>query len=318
MRDAITDPAELLELLALPRSLLPDAREAASLFPLRVPRGFVARMRRGDPNDPLLRQVLPLGAERARMPGFGTDPVGDLASAAGSGILHKYAGRALLIATGVCAVNCRYCFRRHFPYDRINASREGWREALEALAQDSRIAEVILSGGDPLSLNDRRLSEVAAALDAIPHLRRLRVHTRQPVVLPERIDDALLQWLSSTRLQRVVVIHANHAQELDRNVAAAVSRLREAGSILFNQSVLLAGVNDTVETLTELSERLFEIGVTPYYLHLLDKVQGSAHFEVPEEQAAALLRELRQRLPGYLVPRLAREEAGKASKTIVA
>lgn len=316
-RDAVTDPAELIRMLELPPDLLPAARRAARLFGLRVPRGYVARMRRGDPADPLLRQVLPLDAECGDTPGFGTDPVGDRASLLGDGVLHKYHGRALLIATGACAVHCRYCFRRHFPYAEANASRGNWRGALDRIAADANLREIILSGGDPLSLSDRRLRELAAALDRVPHLQRLRIHTRQPVVLPERIDAALLDWLAHGRLRRIVVIHANHPDEIDRRVAAALARLGETGAVLLNQSVLLRGVNDDPVTLAALSERLFQSGVMPYYLHLLDRTAGTAHFEVPVIRARRIWRELAVRLPGYLLPRLTRETPGEPSKTLI-
>lgn len=315
--DAVTDPAELLRILELPPDMLPAARRAARLFGLRVPRGYVARMRRGDAADPLLRQVLPLDAECDDVPGFGTDPVGDRDSLAGDGVLHKYRGRALLIATGACAVHCRYCFRRHFPYAEANASRGNWRNALDRIAADTGLSEIILSGGDPLSLSDRRLRELAAALDEIPHLRRLRIHTRQPVVLPERVDTKLLDWLANGRLRRIVVIHANHPREIDREVAAALARLRRTGAMLLNQSVLLRAVNDDAGILAALSERLFESGVMPYYLHLLDRTAGTAHFEVTAARARRIWRELAARLPGYLLPRLTRETPGEPSKTLI-
>lgn len=315
LANAITDPAELLAELELDPGLLPAARLAARAFPLRVPRGFVHRMRRRDPGDALLRQVLPLGDELQPVVGFGSDPVGDLASRTASGVLQKYAGRALLIATGACGVHCRYCFRRHFPYGTENASTQGWSEALDALRVDPSISEVILSGGDPLSLSDRRLADLATALEEIPHLRRLRIHTRQVVVLPERVDDSLLEWLHRTRLQKIVVLHVNHANEIDAGVRSACARLRTAGVQLLNQSVLLAGVNDATDTLAALSESLFDAGVLPYYLHMLDRVQGAAHFEVEETRARALLQALQARLPGYLVPKLVREIPGAASKT---
>ncbi|MES1944291.1 Lysine 2,3-aminomutase [Salinisphaera sp. PC39] len=316
-RDAITDPAELIRLLALPAGMLPAARRAAALFGLRVPRGYAARMRRGDPDDPLLRQVLPLDAEHDDVPGFSADAVGDLGSLSGDGVLHKYHGRALLVTTGACAVHCRYCFRRHFPYADANAARGAWRGALDRIAADTSLTEIILSGGDPLSLSDRRLGELATALDAIPHLRRLRIHTRHPVVLPERIDDAFLDWFGRGRLRRVVVIHANHPRELDATVAAALARLRDAGAVLLNQAVLLRGVNDDESVLAELGERLFECGVMPYYLHLLDRTAGTAHFEVPPAEARRLWQSLAARTPGYLLPRLAREIPGEPSKTLI-
>ena len=311
---AVADPAELVRLLDLDPALLPQARAAARAFPLRVPRGFVARMRRGDAHDPLLRQVLPLGAELETQAGFVADPTGDLAVARAPGLLIKYQGRALIVATGACAVHCRYCFRRHFPYAGENPRADGWRAALAAIAADPSIDEVILSGGDPLSLSDLRLGELVGELAALSQLKRLRIHTRHPVVLPERVDDALLGWLAPLRLQKVVVLHANHAQELDADVAAACARLRDAGATLLNQSVLLRGVNDDVAALAALSERLFAIGVLPYYLHQLDRVAGAAHFEVPDREALALHSALGARLPGYLLPRLVREVAGAPAK----
>lgn len=311
---SVSDPAELLRLLELDASLLKAARASGREFPLRVPRAFVTRMHKHDPTDPLLRQVLPLGEELAAVPGFGNDPVGDLASRAAHGVLHKYHGRALLITTGACAVNCRYCFRRHFPYAEENARSGHWQPALQYIGDDSSITEVILSGGDPLSLNDHTLSALAKALQQIPHVKTLRIHSRQPVVLPSRIDDSLLGWLGACRLRKVVVLHTNHAREIDAAVTNAVTKLRIAGATVFNQSVLLKGVNDSVEALAALSEALFDAGVIPYYLHLLDRVQGAAHFEVSEDRARALMRDLRARLPGYLMPRLVREIAGAPNK----
>lgn len=317
LAQAVTDPEELLTLLQLDPALLPAARSAAKLFPLRVPRGFIARMQRGNPADPLLLQVLPLGAELQETQGFSADPVGDIASRIAPGVLHKYQGRALLIATGACGVHCRYCFRRHFPYGAETASGDHWHTALSAIRADQSIHEVILSGGDPLSLNDRRLHELTRQLELIPHVRRLRIHSRQPIVLPERVDVGLLSWLRGVRLQKVLVLHANHAQELDTNVASACQALRESGVTLLNQSVLLKGVNDSAEALIDLSKSLFAAGILPYYLHLLDRVQGAAHFEVPEAPAQALLRQLSAALPGYLVPKLVREISGRTSKTPV-
>jgi EF-P beta-lysylation protein EpmB len=314
LREAVHDPAELLRLLALDAVLLPAAQRAAAAFPLRVPRGFVARMRRGDPADPLLRQVLPLDAELAPAPGYGSDPVGELAAMTVPGLLHKYRGRALLVTTGACAVHCRYCFRRHFPYGEANPAPGQWERALDYLAGDPTLTEVILSGGDPLVLPDERLAGLARALERIPHLRRLRVHTRLPVVLPERVDGPLLDWLCGTRLQPVVVIHANHAAELDDAVRAALHALRARGVSLLNQAVLLRGVNDSVAAQAALSEALFAAGVLPYYLHALDPVAGAAHFAVPDAVARTLHAALRTRLPGYLVPRLVREVPGAPAK----
>ncbi|MEX0430034.1 EF-P beta-lysylation protein EpmB [Spiribacter insolitus] len=311
---ALRDPAALLEKLQLDPDLLGPARQAADLFPLRVPQAYLARIRPGDPDDPLLRQVLPIGAEATDTPGFADDPVGDGASLRDGGVIHKYQGRALLVATGACAINCRYCFRRHFPYAEASASAGHWTAALAYLRGDSTIHEAILSGGDPLSLNDRRLRELADGLADIPHLRRIRVHSRLPVVLPSRIDADLLDWLAGTRLSAVMVIHANHPNELDTGVAEALQRLAEQGVRLYNQAVLLRGVNDDADVLEALGERLFDLGVQPYYLHLLDRVRGAAHFEVPETEACGLMRRLAARTPGYLLPRLVREVAGEPWK----
>jgi EF-P beta-lysylation protein EpmB len=315
---AFTRPAELLDFLGLPADT--PALDPAALrdFPLKVPRGYAARMRKNDPDDPLFRQVWIKPEEALDAPGFRDDAVGDLAKLKAGGIIHKYAGRALLIATGACAVNCRYCFRRHFPYSEALASRDHWSEATRELAADRSIREVILSGGDPLALSDDKLAELAQALEFIPHVKRLRIHTRVPVVLPERVDDALLAWLGRGRLRKIVVIHANHANELDAAVAMALARLRAAGATLLNQSVLLRGVNDRADALIQLSERLSDCGVMPYYLHMLDPVRGASHFDVPEVEARALMRAASAALPGYLVPKLVRENAGAPSKTALA
>jgi EF-P beta-lysylation protein EpmB len=317
LAQAVRDPAELLALLGLDPDLLPGARRAAELFPLRVPRGYVARMRHGDSRDPLLLQVLPLAAEAAPQPGFRADPVGDLAAMQAGGVLHKYHGRVLLIATGACAIHCRYCFRRHFPYAQANAAAEAWEPALDYLRGHPEISEVILSGGDPLALTDRRLEQLLLALQQIPHLRRLRVHSRLPIVLPQRVTEQMLAWLTRGRLQPVLVVHANHPNEIDASVADALARLREAGVTLLNQTVLLKGINDDVDTLVSLSERLFEHGVLPYYLHLLDPVVGAGHFDIPTAEGKRLASQMTSRLPGYLVPKLVREEPGRDSKTLL-
>lgn len=309
---------ELLERLGLePERLGVEATaRAARRFPLRVPRGFVDRMRRGDPGDPLLRQVLPVAAEDEEVPGFSANPVGELGLIRGDGLLIKYRGRALVVATGACAIHCRYCFRRHFPYDdgRMPDRLSG---VLEALAEDKTIDEVILSGGDPLVLSDDSLSDLADRIASIGHVRRLRIHTRLPVVLPERVDDALVGWITACRIPVVVVVHANHPREIDDDVARSLGALRDAGAAVLNQAVLLAGVNDSAQSLAELSTRLFDCGVLPYYLHLLDRVAGAAHFEVDERRALEIMDELRARLPGYLVPRLVREVDGAPSKVVI-
>jgi EF-P beta-lysylation protein EpmB len=315
-REAVRDPRELLSMLGLEALSDRISGQAAAQFPLRVPRGFVARMRKGDAHDPLLRQVLPLDDEMRMVPGFAAlDAVGDAAARAGPGLLQKYRGRALLVATGSCAVNCRYCFRRHFPYAEETAARAGWREAVETIGADSSIEEVILSGGDPLSLATSKLAELTQALTSIPHLKRLRLHTRLPVVLPERVDAGLLEWLAALPWPVAVVLHANHANEFDAQVDAALAGLRGTGVQLLNQAVLLRGVNDSVQALAELGERSFAAGVLPYYLHQLDRVAGVGHFEVPDHEAKRLHAALAARVSGYLVPRLVREVAGDMGKS---
>ncbi|WNJ26948.1 EF-P beta-lysylation protein EpmB [Xanthomonas translucens pv. translucens] len=313
-RDAVRDARELLALLGLDAQALGVSEQAATQFALRVPRGFVARMRHGDAHDPLLRQVLPIGAELRRVPGFALDAVGDAAAKKADGVIQKYRGRALLVATGSCAVHCRYCFRRHFPYAEETAARDGWREAVAAIAADPDIDEVILSGGDPLSLATSKLVELTEALADIPHLKRLRIHSRLPVVLPERVDAPLLAWLRALPWPVAFVIHANHANEFDASVDAALAQLRGSGAHLLNQAVLLRGVNDSVAALAALSERSFAAGVLPYYLHQLDRVEGVAHFEVDDATARALHQALAARLSGYLVPKLVREIAGDTGK----
>ena len=314
LRAAVRDPRELLDLLGLDRLAPRLSDEAMVQFPLRVPRGFVARMRRGDPRDPLLRQVLPLDDEMRPMPGFGLDAVGDGAAKTAPGVIQKYRGRALLVATGSCAIHCRYCFRRHFPYAEETAARDGWRDAVDLIRRDASIEEVLLSGGDPLSLSNGKLAELTGALADIPHLRRLRIHSRLPIVVPERVDDGLMGWLTALPWPVTLVVHANHANEFDGTVDAALGRLRAAGVHLLNQAVLLRGVNDSVDALGALSERGFAAGVLPYYLHQLDRVAGVAHFEVDDAHARALHAGLAARLSGYLVPRLVREIPGDTGK----
>ena len=312
LQQALRSPAELLDALGLAPDALPV--DASRPFPMRVPLGFVARMRHGDPADPLLRQVLPLAVEANPAAGWCDDPVGDRQKLAAPGVIHKYAGRALLVATGACAVHCRYCFRQHFPYPDETASRDRWQSALAYIAGRPDVNEVILSGGDPLLLSTRRLADLTDGLAGLSQVSRLRIHSRVPVVLPERINERLLAWLTNVPLQKVLVIHANHANEFDASVDRAMTALRATGATLLNQSVLLAGVNDSADAQSKLAERAFAAGVLPYYLHLLDRVAGAAHFDSPESGATALMHELRRRLPGYLVPRLVREQAGAPYK----
>jgi len=315
LAQGFSSAAQLLDFLQLPLSLGNPLAEKQ--FKTRIPRGFAALMEKGNRYDPLLLQVLAVEEESQLTAGFTSDPLEESNANPVPGLIHKYHGRVLLTVTGACAINCRYCFRRHFPYQTNNPGRGGWQPVLDYIAQDQNIHEVILSGGDPLLANDTILAPLLEQLATIPHLRTLRFHTRIPVVLPERINEALLNLLTTNRLQKVVVIHSNHANELDSRVATACTTLRQAGCHLLNQSVLLAGVNDNAEVLATLSERLFACGVLPYYLHLLDKVQGAAHFDVSLDDALTIFKQLQSRLPGYLVPRLAREEPGKASKTLV-
>jgi EF-P beta-lysylation protein EpmB len=319
LRDAITSADELLQFLGLSAEEAGFSEEACADFPAKVPRVFAARMKKGDPRDPLLFQVMASGRELLPAPGYGPDPVGESGTANPvPGIIHKYHGRALLITTGSCAVHCRYCFRRHFPYDAQQNSRREWREALGYVARDPDISEVILSGGDPLVLTDRHLHDLVSLIADIPHVRRLRIHSRLPVVIPARVTNGLLDSILCDHLQTVMVIHSNHANEIDAEVRNAMAAMRERGITLLNQAVLLKEVNDDPDTLVALSERLFAAGVMPYYLHLLDKVFGAAHFDVPEQRARQLLSELAARLPGYLVPKLVREVAGAPSKTTLA
>lgn len=315
LRDVISSRDELLQLLGLSADDVGLANGACDDFPLKVPHSFAGRMRRGDPHDPLLLQVLSTGQEMIDSPGYLRDPVGESgATLPRRGIIHKYHGRVLLIVSGGCAVNCRYCFRRHFPYSENQNSREQWREALQYISTNSSIEEVILSGGDPLVVTDVQLRQLVEQIAAITHVRRLRIHTRLPVVIPERVTDTLLDAITHADLQTIVVIHCNHAREIDEAVTSALAAMRLRDITTLNQAVLLRGVNDNLEALQALSEVLFSTGTLPYYLHLLDKVQGAAHFDVPEDKARQLLAKLSARLPGYMVPRLVREIAGANAK----
>lgn len=315
LAQGFSSAAELLGFLDLP--VAEGSLLAEKQFKTRVPRGFAARMQRGNRKDPLLLQVLAVEKELQTADGFTQDPLNEIAANPIQGLIHKYHGRVLLTVTGACAINCRYCFRRHFPYQDNNPGRAGWLPVVDYIANNPDIHEVILSGGDPLLAKDNVLADLFTLLETVPHLRTLRIHTRIPVVLPDRINSDLIQRLETSRLQIVVVLHSNHPNELDPSVASACKALRQAGCHLLNQSVLLAGVNNNVDVLVALSERLFSFGVLPYYLHVLDKVQGAAHFDVDLADAFAIYQALQARLPGYLVPRLAREEPGKKNKTLI-
>lgn len=315
LRQAVRDPDQLIDLLELPDSLREGARAAAKLFPLVVPHAFLARMRRGDPHDALLRQVLPIAAEAAPNPvGYGADPVGEKDAVVAPGLLQKYHGRALLIVTGVCAVACRYCFRRHFPYDESPSGLSQWQPALRVIEQSPDLEEIILSGGDPLMRGDDWLAELVAQIERIPHVRRLRIHTRLPIVIPDRVNEDLLGWLRSTRLAPTVVVHANHPAEIDTTCGSALLKMVKAGIPVLNQTVLSRGVNDDLAVLAALSRALLDVRVMPYYLHQLDPVQGAAHFEVSVARGLELIQQLRRELPGFGVPRYVREVIGAAHK----
>lgn len=315
LKSAVTSPEELVDILELPTALLPDIRAAARLFPLRVPMPFLQNIEKGNINDPLLRQVLPLLQETETVPGFTADPLAEKTEMPCKGLLHKYRNRTLLVTTGACAIHCRYCFRRHFPYDANRNSRESWQRALDYIGQDPAINEAILSGGDPLSLPDKQLAWLIGEIAAIPHIRHIRLHTRFPVAIPQRITSELLDILQQAGKPCVVVLHCNHGNELGQAAMNALQALRDRGLTLLNQAVLLRGVNDAVDTLETLGNRLFEAGVLPYYLHLLDRVEGAAHFEVDEQVALSIYAELQARVSGFLLPRLVREIPGAASKT---
>ncbi|WP_181901779.1 EF-P beta-lysylation protein EpmB [Thalassotalea euphylliae] len=314
LADVVTDPRELLELLAIDPEQYLEHFNARKLFPVRVPRPFISRMQKGDINDPLLRQVMPLSDEFTELDGFVSDPLGEHETAA-EGLLHKYTHRVLMIVKSGCAVNCRYCFRRHFPYQDNSPNKARWQQALDYIAERSEINEVIFSGGDPLMANDQHLQWLIEQISAIPHVTRLRIHTRLPVVIPARITDSLVNMLANTRLKATMVFHINHPNEIDQRVEQAIEKLRAKRIPLFNQNVLLKGVNDDVQTLAELSERLFDSGIQPYYLFLLDKVKGATHFDISEARAIRIVNELMTILPGYLMPKLVREIAGEPNKT---
>jgi EF-P beta-lysylation protein EpmB len=307
LANSIRNPEQLLKLLDLDPSLLDGALKAHQDFPLRVPLPYLQRINKGDPTDPLLRQVLPLGNELLAAPGYSEDPLDEQSANPIPGLVHKYHGRVLLIVSPNCAINCRYCFRRHFPYQDNKPGRNEWQQALSYIANDSSISEVIFSGGDPLAASDKQLKWLTENVAQIDHVKRLRVHTRLPIVIPDRITNSCLQWLTCTRLKTSMVIHSNHPNELDTAVAHALNQLKGAGVTLLNQTVLLSGINDSLPVLQQLSERLFDIGVLPYYLHQLDRINGAAHFEVSDAQAKLLVSELMATLPGYLVPKLVRE-----------
>ncbi|WP_166166951.1 EF-P beta-lysylation protein EpmB [Acinetobacter sp. SA01] len=316
LSDLITDPLELLETLQLsPDQLLSGAILASEKFKLRVPRAFVGKMSIGDPLDPLLLQVLPHHLELEDHPGFVTDPLGEEQANQQPGVLHKYKSRFLLTLTGACAVHCRYCFRRHFPYQENLPKNEDWPNIKQYIQNQTDINEVILSGGDPLTLSNRKLALWIERLESMPQIKFLRIHSRVPIVIPNRVDEELISLLKNSRLRIILVVHSNHAAELDEFTCSKLSALVQHQITVLNQAVLLKGVNNSAQLLVDLSYRLFEAGVMPYYLHVLDKVKGAHHFDLSPEEINLIYKEVLENLPGYLVPKLVREIAGEKNKT---
>jgi EF-P beta-lysylation protein EpmB len=314
MKRAVRSSVELRRMLEIEHAPGTGLDAAEASFPVFAPLEFIARMQRGNGCDPLLLQVLARGDENTVVPGFTADPVGDNAASLLPGLIRKYRSRALLVMTSACAIHCRYCFRRHFPYEETPRSADDWQAALDAIAKEAAIDEVILSGGDPLTLADSTLAHLAERIARIDHVQRLRIHTRLPIVIPQRVTSELLAWLRGTRLTPVVVVHVNHANEIDDATAAALARLVDAGIPVLNQTVLLRDVNDSAAALIALSRKLVDLRVMPYYLHQLDRVGGAAHFEVPAVRGLQIVEQMRAQLPGYAVPRYVQEVAGEASK----
>jgi EF-P beta-lysylation protein EpmB len=314
LASSFVSPEELLKYLQLNLDEFTQDVKARRLFPMRVPLPFVQRMVKGNASDPLFKQVFTMSDEFAEAPGFTSDPLQEHDNDV-EGLLHKYESRALLIVRGGCAVNCRYCFRRDFPYAGNSLNKVGWLKVLDYLKQSVKINEVILSGGDPLMAKDDFLSWLVEQIASIPSISRIRIHTRLPIVIPSRITSELLDWFTGSRLKPIMVLHINHANEIDESVREKMTQLRQAGVTLLNQAVLLKGINDDVTSQTELSESLFDAGILPYYLHMLDKVRGASHFDVEENEAKAIVGELIKRLPGFLVPKLVREVGGQPGKT---
>ena len=315
LAQASIEPQSLLKTLGLNPDEFGDFLSAHKQFSLKVPQAYINKIQTHTPDDPLLLQIMTQSQELLPADGYNTDPVGDIDASQTPGLLHKYHGRVLLIATAACAIHCRYCFRRHFPYQQQQAARDDWQDALHYINENDSIEEVILSGGDPLVLSDDKLDSLISQLEAIPHLSRLRIHSRLPVVLPDRITDDLVNRLSTCRFNVCLVIHANHANEIGEAEVKVLRRLQYAGIHLLNQAVLLKGINHTLSDQVALSNALYSAGVLPYYLHLLDPVQGAAHFEVDDKDSSELITGMRRKLPGFLVPKLVREIAGEDSKT---
>ena len=317
LKQLVRDADSLIHLAGLDPKWLDEAKQAAELFPLRCTRSFIRRMRKGDINDPLLKQVLPLGLEHQHQVGFVDDPLDEQHFNVLPGLVHKYHNRVLVVATGSCAINCRYCFRRNFAYEDNRIGQQQWQDILHYLKQRPEVDEVILSGGDPLLLSDEQLQQRINDLTEIHHIKSLRIHSRLPIVLPSRLTDTLIGILSQSRLNSILVVHSNHSQEIDSEVTDALTRTAAAGITLLNQAVLLKGVNDSAQAQISLSQSLFKNKVLPYYLHLLDPVNGAAHFQVSESDAKTIYQSMRSQLSGYLLPKLVKEVSGQIAKTPV-
>ena len=316
LAEAVKNPLQLLKMLDIKQENGSISQLAKKQFPMLVPLPFVKKMQKGNINDPLLQQVLPIIAEEHFVEGYSGDPLGEQNNCQ-QGLLHKYKSRVLILLKTGCAINCRYCFRRHFPYAENSVNKSQLLNIINYIQQHPDVNEVILSGGDPLMSKDKQLFDLFSQLESLPQLTRLRIHSRLPVVIPSRITNALVNRLQQSRLMIVLVLHINHSNEIDEDFAQAMSLCQQAGIQLLNQSVLLKGVNDNIEALVALSESLFSVNILPYYLFLLDKVQGAAHFDSSELKAQQLHLQMQAELPGYLVPRLSREIAGQASKTLI-
>ncbi len=313
LKKSILDRDILLEYLSLEKEALP-VPIAQKAFPLKVTREFASRIKKGDPNDPLLRQILSISDEDVLVSGYNCDPHRETEIMKMPGLMQKYPSRVLVTMTGACAIHCRYCFRRHFPYEQNTPGRTGWDNIVNYIHQDTKINEVIYSGGDPLMVKDSVLSELTEKISKIPHLKRLRFHTRLPIVLPQRICTEFLDWMNKVPLQKIIVVHANHPNEIDTAVGEAIQSLVDNKITVLNQSVLLKGVNDSAEILAALSEKLFHYGAMPYYLNVLDKVQGAAHFDIETTEALKIYSDLLKLLPGFLVPKIVREVSGELNK----
>ena len=316
LREAKITTAELLRYLELDSHPLANS-DAEKLFELRVPPAYLRKIKKADPNDPLLLQILPQVAEHLAVPGYSDNPLDEQRYTPAKGLLHKYANRVLLITSGVCAINCRYCFRRNFPYAEHRQARSEWQEALDYIQQTPELDEVILSGGDPLIQSNTFLLWLLDQLDKIEHINRIRIHTRMLTTLPERMDDTLLDALQALKTSTIIVTHCNHPNELGEDLKDLFAKLQSAGITLLNQAVLLKNINDDVQVLARLSKELFKLGILPYYLFLLDPVSGAAHFDVTQDRAEAIHQEMQSLLPGYLVPRLAREIPGQPAKSLI-